>query len=632
MHRRLERHRRLRNNGLTAQNIRDTVERSQDHHAKLEARLIGFGNAGSGDDDTTDSTGGGGGRTGAGEGSNAGGRAAGGESTTSTTGRGSGSGSGTGSDSDTSTGGRATALAPTRPATTSSSSSTSSASSSSSSSSSSATPTTTSSSSSSSSTERTSSTPTATSSSSTRTSRTSEELDLPTSATSVTDANSLATSVRVITQSPTRIASATATPSNTNDGPGAGPIIGIVAGALAGLVLVAAAVSYLVKWYGKKKDVDPYEANPFDRDDFRRQSVMIPDGFDSDDGHGLGRTSPEYHGHNTYNDEMVMANGASSASLGGGAATAAALGAGGAAVAASSSSHNGDAGRPRPPTMFARHQDAHAPSVGAVFNQPPVVPQLPPMAFGGGDPYSLAGVAGGMHNVSNPYAHLDRGHGDQQNLPQRYNSYRSGSNGSNELAHSPTGMVMSPGSYARPGLDHNEEYGQRTHETSGRPGTAEGRSGTPDIPNVQQTYALGGGESEDGHAHNSGESGSHGGNSPVLGGSGRQSGFDFNDRALSPSQGARGSWSPPQLFSDQGRATMTTSDDDAAYFAQMQQQYGGASPRPESIGAAQSLQVRNLTGGQQQAANHLMPNPHDQRPRSTASDFVDDDAAYGGVY
>ncbi|CAO1631669.1 unnamed protein product [Sympodiomycopsis kandeliae] len=597
IHRRLERHRRqrLHNDEHSAGHIRALVENSHDRiNSELEPRLIIPSKEGG---TTTDDESAGRGGTGS----------------TSSGGRFSGSGSeeeggntrtNESASSDSATSARSSATRASATSTSSSSTSSDTTSSSSTSSSSS------SSSSSTSSSMRTSSTPTTTRSSTTRSSSTSEEEE-PTSVFSVTDANSLATSVRVITQQPTRIASATATPSNTNDGPGAGPIIGIVAGALAGLVLVAAAVSYLVKWYSNKKSVDPYEANPFDRDEFRRQSVMIPEGFDSDDGHP-SITEHHNYGASTYNDEMAMANSATGASL-----------AGAAAAGSVAASHN-DSGRPRPPTMFARHADAHAPSVGAAFAQPPVVPQLPQMAFGGGDPYSLAGVAGGMHNVSNPYAHLDRGNNYDQRFPaghddNRYKGFsynnqgaleRSGSDGSHGSGH---GAPMSPGYASQQMYDRHDQ--QSTYETSGRPGTSEGRSGTPDIPNVQQTYALGTGSDND---HDSGSS------SPGLG---RNSGLDFYGNEHQQS-GPRGSWSPPQLFSDQGRAQ------DDEYYQQTQQQYGNGS-RPESFSAAQSLQVRNATGAPH-ANGQLLPNPHGQsagaRPISTASSMQDDDAAYGGVY
>ena len=221
-----------------------------------------------------------------------------------------------------------------------------------------------------------------------------------------------------------------------------------------------------------------------------------------------------------------------------------------------------------------------------------------------------------MHNVS-PYAHLDRNNSQRQYSPeQRFDNYsqnqqyggvaRKGSNGSSNGGT----MVTSPESYGRR-LDYGDDQG---FETSGRPGTAEGRSGTPDIPNVQQTYALGDG-TEDGHH----EQQNH---SP---GSGRQSELDYYGN-----EGPQGNWSPSQMYSDHGRAQ------DDEYFQQMQQQYGDGMGRPESASASQGLQVRNLTGGAAAGhSGHYLPNPHAQsggKSRAANSREDDDDAAYGGVY
>lgn len=356
---------------------------------------------------------------------------------------------------------------------------------------------------------------------------------------------------------------------------------------MAGAVVIAAAIGFLIKKYNKGK-ADPYEANPFDKDEFRRESVMLPEGFESDDGH---RSMTEHNNYGRppssgYDDAYASA----SANVIGGAAYS--------NMASSAYTHN-ESGGPRPPTMFARHNDIHAgapgpfadgprmPAIGAALNTAPT-PQLPPMAFGGGDPYSLAGVGGGLHNVSNPYAHLDR-NGYMHNNAQYQDVgapvlQRNGSGGSGE--------------------DRGASRRDDGFETSGRPGTSEGRSGTPDIPNVQQTYALG---SDEGHSP------SH---------SNRQS---AGASSLLDSYGSQryeaGAHASPAINQYQ--------DED-----QYQQHYGGASsPPPPS-----ALQVRNLThGAQGNGNNFLNPSGHgvvggQQRPLSNASSMVDDDAAYGGVY
>ncbi|PWN42745.1 hypothetical protein IE81DRAFT_113602 [Ceraceosorus guamensis] len=322
---------------------------------------------------------------------------------------------------------------------------------------------------------------------------------------------STATAVAYVTSSLNTV-TPTATPEPQSDGPGAGPIIGIVAGALAGVALLAAIIGFVVKKVRSKED--PYESNPFDRDDFRRQSAMLPENFDDED----GAPSMSEHQHNNL------------AAAGYGAAAAA----GGMAYAgASQSSHNASGG-PRPPTMFERHMagpgaqyafdDATAPpvpQVGAVFNQGPA-PSLPPMAFGGSDPYTLAGVGNRDHenfnNSVNPYAHLDRNRslgsdrGYQPNFQPGQLAFgaqgsqretdldRAGSNGSDfsqgqalDAATQNGRDLISPftnphETFAHHGVGQQFED-DHAYDTAGRPGTAEGRSGTPDLDNPQNHYA-----------------------------------------------------------------------------------------------------------------------------------------------
>lgn len=562
-----------------AANIRDTVERSQDN-----AKRLFFGG---GDDDDDDTSSANLGNARAADPSSA----AADDDGASSTGRNRASATGA-----SSTANGASTASPTStfssiisslldPETSSSRTSSSSSSTSSSSSSTSSTPTTTSSSS-------TLETP---SSTRTRPTRTAETTAAPssTSVVAVTNPNSLATSIQLITSSAAPIASASSTSSHSSSSVGAGPIIGIVAAALAGVVIIAAAIGFLVKKYSKKSD--PYDTNPFDADQFRRQSVMLPEGFGSDDGHepsmtehrnygpgsGAGAGGSMNHGY----DEMSYA-GASASVLGGGAY-------------ASSYSHN-DGGGPRPPTMFARHNDIHAagmPTVGAALNTAPV-PKLPAMAFGGGDPYSLAGVAGGMHNVSNPYAHLDR-HGDA------YHQYNNGAAPAAGLDRN-----GSDGSH-RSQQQQQRNYGapqSEAHETSGRPTSMEqGRSGTPDLPNVQQTYNLGSTTDDDGLEYR--EYMQHEGAN-----NGRQS-AGMNSLLDSYNSHAAGSTSPREQQRD--------------YFFENPHSEGAA-PGASSPPPPASLQVRNLTGnGQLHPAGHGQAG---QRPISSVSSMQDDDAAYGGVY
>ncbi len=211
--------------------------------------------------------------------------------------------------------------------------------------------------------------------------------------------------------------------------------------ALVGVVVLSGLVGFLFKKYKSKED--PYEANPFDRDAFQRHSAMIPDHFDSDDGHaGAGGMSPEMSEHYQYNNYAPQYESGISA---------------GARVPWVPWPRTTRAARAHPPcspstpracsrtrrrwaattrtatlptrcppcrrtrtTMrrptaaFANHHAAEhyleEPGFGQQRSVSPA-PQLPPLAAFGGDPYSIAGVGRGQQqNVANPYAHLDRSH------------------------------------------------------------------------------------------------------------------------------------------------------------------------------------------------------------------------------
>lgn len=447
----------------------------------------------------------------------------------------------------------------------------------------------------------TSSQPTSTSSTSTRSSTTSSRIateTLTSSSTSSSTTSQPSTSVAYVTSSPlpslnNAAATASETSKSSDDGPGVGPIIGIVAGSLAGVAILAALIGFLFKKFGRKED--PYEADPFDRDSFRRHSAMLPDTFDDDEG----------------NPEMSEAHHNMSAGTGPFAdeheyVPAAAMGAG--AAAAGFTARN-ESGGPRPPTMFQKHMNAPAaqvgmsdappvPSVGAIYaTGAEPTPQLPPMAFGGSDPYSLAGVGRPNfdNNINNPYGYLDRSYSGSHSSPQGQEHYvdsqeyahldRAGSNGSSQNG-GPVPDQNMDGEYSA--------YGH--HDTAGRPGTAEGRSGTPDLPNVQQTYAM------------------------------ADASVDEN-RVASPHR----MMSSPQHMSQD----FLSNGIQQQYEQQYQQQYASGNVDPyayrqhsESPSPPQQpLQVRNL-----------LPNPHEQaqhggqRPISAVSSVADEDAAYGGVW
>lgn len=368
---------------------------------------------------------------------------------------------------------------------------------------------------------------------------------------------------------------------------------------MAGVVVLAAAVGFLVKKASKQKQ-DPYETDPFDKDEFRRQSAMIPEGFDDDDDNGPYPPMMEHHHYAGGYEDGALA----------GSQAANGYEAAGAVAMTSSWSHNGS-GAPRPPTMFARHADFHASDQVAptpAFGGP--APQMPSMAYGGEDPYAAAGVAG-FHNIANPYAHLDRTNSSNrryQEPQQPQYDYHNGPAGQQQSdSYEQQQQQGGPFAFSQQGHDqqsHRQPYLPRSgssnlHQTTGRPGTADsqGRSGTPDLPNVQQTYALGSSASDSEHFTNIDD--------------GRQSALGRLDQAFSG--GASSALSNPY-----DRATNEDQRNRSGSAGSFSIGNGGA--RPPS-----ALQIRNLTGGRHSP-------PHHQQQNTMADQSFEDDAAYGGVY
>ncbi|TKY88035.1 hypothetical protein EX895_003131 [Sporisorium graminicola] len=452
------------------------------------------------------------------------------------------------------------------------------------------------------------------------------------------------TATAVVTATPTgnlSAASASATPKSSSSS--AGPIIGIVAGALVGVVVLSGLIGFLFKKY--RKQDDPYESNPFDRDAFQRHSAMIPDHFESDEGHGgSGGMSPEmsehYQQYNNFGPQYESG-----------------ISAGAAGAMGAMAAHN-ETGGPRPPTMFAKHAagvQQNQPQVGAYYkdgdfnNQmpslpphsdyhaPPVAafanhhadqqyldepgfgqghrsispaPQLPPLAAFGGDPYSIAGVGRGQqqpHNVANPYAHLDRSHsGAAMNagsfVPGSIVSpghHGSGSVSSGSESADQRHASINAAEALAAGLAHQSSLNRSAspkhdatmYDTAGRPGTSEGRSGTPDIPNVQQTYAVPG-DGAGGHRISAGSQ-------DML-----------NGGRVSPS----------------GAALRNPFDNPAPHHQQAQPQQQQQQQQQQL--SAHQLSVRNLVPNHAGAGGLSAG----QRPVSTASSFADPEDAYGGVY
>lgn len=382
------------------------------------------------------------------------------------------------------------------------------------------------------------------------------------------------TTVAFVGSTPTQSLDTAALSSSTtkpaSSGPGAGPIIGIVAGALAGIAVLVVIVGFLVKKLGKKED--PYESDPFDRDEFRRNSAMLPETFESDDGHpGMAEYPNNMHSVGGYGNDAGYA-GAGAAMVGGG------------MVASSSyNQYNENHGGPRPPSMFQKHINGPGaqynmaeappmPQVGAIYGAGyDPTPSLPPMALGGSDPYSIAGV-GRNHqmdgNINNPYAHLDRSP-SASGTPQ-YNPYEQQENGYSDLNRN--GSQGSQQYQQHSNENYHESNGQG-YDTAGRPGTSEGRSGTPDLPNVQQTYAMSGGAGGEQHHQ-----------------------YSEGNRVTSPHH-------------------MMSSQQDMHQDHYSNQGHNASSQQP--------LQIRNL-----------LPNPHGQQQQQQPQRPLsgDENAAYGGVW
>ncbi|KDN45463.1 hypothetical protein K437DRAFT_121949 [Tilletiaria anomala UBC 951] len=383
--------------------------------------------------------------------------------------------------------------------------------------------------------------------------------------------------------------------SSKSNSPGAGPIIGIVAAALVGVAILSALIGFI--WKKCVRRDDPYEANPFDKDDFRRHSAMLPDTFDNDDG------APSMSEHHNFSPNMY--EGAGMAGMG--------IIAAGAGVAAASDrmAHN-EIGAPRPPTMFQRHingpaaqfdsnaaysQAPNVPPVPSMGAYGPAYPQLPPMAFGGAAEAFVAGGVPPMANVANPYAHLDRGMHDASSGLGRSGSNVSGSGGS--------------GGYG----SAQEDY----MDTAGRPGTSESRSGTPDLPNVQQTYAAL-------DQHNRFPKFNSPPSEPVRnpfgdGGNDSHNAAQQHDSMDSTNMlqhyytGSKGSASGAGADAGRNASPMTMMQNHNAATA--------VSSFPANLQSQPSLSVRNFMPSQ--AASNT-------RPISTVSTQADPDDAYGGVW
>ncbi|GAA5971598.1 hypothetical protein JCM3765_005999 [Sporobolomyces pararoseus] len=227
---------------------------------------------------------------------------------------------------------------------------------------------TTSSSSSSTTTTTTTTAPTTSSTSTTSTSTTSSRAASTSDQADTAFSTSARTTVVVVSGSASSSSSGTASLASSTAGSssgssiGTGGVIGIVAGAVVGVVFVAALVAFLFKKYSRKNDDD--QISPFDKDEFRRASVML----DDDDAY------PEsYHngggaggmGHSPQMSEYSMSNVGVGAVLPG-------------------LARGGTLNNPRPPTAIMNHYQHQ--QMMPSFQPGQVVPTAPspPMQYGGG--------------------------------------------------------------------------------------------------------------------------------------------------------------------------------------------------------------------------------------------------------
>ncbi|TNY17893.1 hypothetical protein DMC30DRAFT_449337 [Rhodotorula diobovata] len=178
---------------------------------------------------------------------------------------------------------------------------------------------------------------------------------------------------------------------------GTGGVIGIVAGAVVGIIVIAG----VAVWLFKKKfsrDDDDDQVSPFDRDEFRRASVMLDDvdeahHYSPHHSHGHSPQMSEYSMHELPNGAGIVRSNTLLSNGSGGGGVLPGLARGQTLV------------NPRPPTMIGNHyahqqqhhhhqqqhqQQAFMPS----YAPGQVVPSMPPQA------YAAPGAAGGGHGPS----------------------------------------------------------------------------------------------------------------------------------------------------------------------------------------------------------------------------------------
>ncbi|GAA6042562.1 hypothetical protein JCM8097_003130 [Rhodosporidiobolus ruineniae] len=337
---------------------------------------------------------------------------------------------------------------------------------------------------------------------------------------------------------------ASSTSGSSSGGIGTGGVVGIVIGAIAGIVVLATAAVWVFKYFNRERDDDD-QISPFDKDDFRRQSVMLDDVDDgyarSLTGHfagppgggGGGFHSPQMSEHSLHSMHGELGMMGAGAGMLGRSNTVLSAGHNG-GPALPGVARNGTLHAPRPPTMLQHHYAAHqhqqqygaGPGAMPSF-QPGQIVAPPPAAYGaaprgfpdvyagaGPSPYAAAGLY--PSTAAGVGANLDRsltsasagpwqGQGGAQGLHRANSAASAYSQYSDGAGHSGTGGGGFVPAALRPGgSTHGHGLGMLTEEGEAerapsprgpfpphllQPQHPPSRSGTPTNANVQQVFS-----------------------------------------------------------------------------------------------------------------------------------------------
>ncbi|GAA6023582.1 hypothetical protein JCM10207_005722 [Rhodosporidiobolus poonsookiae] len=212
------------------------------------------------------------------------------------------------------------------------------------------------------------------------------------------------------------LASSTSASSDGGSSISTGGVVGIVAGAIAGIVILAAAAVWLFKKVNRDSDDDD-QVSPFDKDEFRRASVMLDDVDDGyshslgsyrNAGHGGGAGQGGFHSPQMSEHSLQDLSGLGAMGLGrsGTMMSAGSAGGGMHGGALPGLARGGTLHSPRPPTMIQNHyahQQAQQAQYGVMPSfQPGQIVAPPPAAYGAGAGGGYPDVYGGAG--PSPYA------------------------------------------------------------------------------------------------------------------------------------------------------------------------------------------------------------------------------------